>query len=305
MEEITERRHTHTDPTAVRLDFDALAPRFAAAMSRLDAVAGVGLDPKLRELVRAHASTINGCAYCIDMHTKDARAVGETEQRLYSLGAWRETSWFSPAERAALALTEAVTVMHDDHVPAAVMEEAARALRARGAGPAHRAARDDQRVEPDRRHDPVLGTRELRAGGLIGSDGPPARRVSGDTPPPWKIVEPGYCAARRSRDTTLHVEGLRSGRQRGPGNSYFPGPHLISSAEPASASAPSPGNGPATLGVRRHHRYGTALEVHLTGGGRAVTRVRSSGDEPPGAARLPIRGPDQVSWAPAPAAGRW
>jgi AhpD family alkylhydroperoxidase len=125
MEEITEHRHTHTDPTAVRLDFDALVPRFAAAMNRLDAVAGVGLDPKLRELVRAHASTINGCAYCIDMHTKDARAVGETEQRLYSLGAWRETSWFSPAERAALALTEAVTVLHEEHVPAAVMEEAA------------------------------------------------------------------------------------------------------------------------------------------------------------------------------------
>ena len=101
----------------MRLDFDALVPRFSAAMSRLDAVAGQGLDPKLRELVRLHASTINGCAYCVDMHSKDARAAGETEQRLYSLGAWRETPWFTPAERAALALTEAVTVMHVDHVP--------------------------------------------------------------------------------------------------------------------------------------------------------------------------------------------
>lgn len=71
--------------TQVRLDFDALAPRFAGAMARLDGVAGVGLEPPLRELVRIHASTINGCAYCIDMHTKDARAGGETEQRLYSL----------------------------------------------------------------------------------------------------------------------------------------------------------------------------------------------------------------------------
>ncbi len=110
----------------MRLDFDALAPRFSAAMSRLDAVAGMGLDPRLRELVRLHASTINGCAYCVDMHSKDARAAGETEQRLYSLGAWREVPWFTPAERAALALTEAVTVLHRDHVPAEVVEEAAR-----------------------------------------------------------------------------------------------------------------------------------------------------------------------------------
>ena len=109
-----------------RLDFDALVPRFSAAMSRLDAVAGQGLDPRLRELVRLHASTINGCAYCVDMHSKDARAAGETEQRLYSLGVWREVPWFTPAERAALALTEAVTVLHVDHVPVAVMEEAAR-----------------------------------------------------------------------------------------------------------------------------------------------------------------------------------
>ena len=100
-----------------RLDFDALVPRFSAAMSRLDAVAGQGLDPRLRELVRLHASTINGCAYCVDMHSKDARAAGETEQRLYSLGVWREAPWFTPAERAALALTEAVTVLHVDHVP--------------------------------------------------------------------------------------------------------------------------------------------------------------------------------------------
>ena len=109
-----------------RLDFDALVPRFSAAMSRLDTVAGVGLDPLLRELVRLHASTINGCMYCVDMHSKDARAAGETEQRLYSLGAWREAPWFTPAERAALALTEAVTLLHDGHVPRAVFDEAAR-----------------------------------------------------------------------------------------------------------------------------------------------------------------------------------
>jgi AhpD family alkylhydroperoxidase len=114
------------DPAAMRLDFDALAPRFSAAMNRLDAAAGEGLDARLRELVRLHASVINGCAYCVDMHSKDARAAGETEQRLYSLGAWREAPWFTPAERAALALTEAVTLVHRDHVPAGVVDEAAR-----------------------------------------------------------------------------------------------------------------------------------------------------------------------------------
>ena len=118
--------HTYPTPTEPRLDFDNLVPRFAAAMSRLDAVAGVGLDPLLRELVRIHASSLNGCAYCIDMHTKDARAAGETEQRIYSLPAWREVDWFTPAERAALALTEAVTLVHVDKVPREVMDEASR-----------------------------------------------------------------------------------------------------------------------------------------------------------------------------------
>ncbi len=117
---------TPEDPTAVRLDFDALAPRFGAALARLDALAGVGLDPRLRDLVRIHASTINGCAYCVDMHTKDALAAGESITRITGLGVWRETDWFSPAEQAALALTEAVTVLHRDHVPAAVVERAAR-----------------------------------------------------------------------------------------------------------------------------------------------------------------------------------
>ena len=102
------------------------APKALQPMLALQAyVDSTSIGSTLLYLVKMRASQINGCAYCIDMHTKDARAVGETEQRLYSLGAWRETSWFTPAERAALALTEAVTVLHEEHVPAAVMEEAA------------------------------------------------------------------------------------------------------------------------------------------------------------------------------------
>src|SRR6202042_3830720 len=108
----------------VRLDFDAHAPAFARAMAHLDQTATkeldrVNVDPRLRELVRIRASQLNGCAYCIDMHTKDARAIGETEQRLYGLSAWRETPYFTARERAALAFTEAVTLVADSHVPAA------------------------------------------------------------------------------------------------------------------------------------------------------------------------------------------
>lgn len=76
-----------------------------------------GLDHKLLHLVKMRASQINGCAYCLDMHSKDARAEGETEQRLYSLEAWRETPYFSDRERAALEWTEAVTLVSTTHVP--------------------------------------------------------------------------------------------------------------------------------------------------------------------------------------------
>jgi len=87
-------------------------------------VRSTGIDPGILELIKIRASQINGCAYCIDMHTKDARAAGETEQRIYSLDAWRETPFYSEKERAALALTEAVTLIREGHVPDAVFEEA-------------------------------------------------------------------------------------------------------------------------------------------------------------------------------------
>jgi len=81
------------------------------------------LEPSMIELVKMRASQINGCAYCIDMHSKDARAAGESEQRLYALNAWRETPFFTDRERAALAWTEAVTLITEDHVPDPVYEE--------------------------------------------------------------------------------------------------------------------------------------------------------------------------------------
>jgi AhpD family alkylhydroperoxidase len=114
----------------VRLDFDSHAPDFSRAMGYLDRAATkeldkVDFDPRLRELVRIRASQINGCAYCIDMYTKDARAIGETEQRIYALPAWAETPYFTRRERAALAFTEAVTLVAGDHVPASDYEAVA------------------------------------------------------------------------------------------------------------------------------------------------------------------------------------
>jgi AhpD family alkylhydroperoxidase len=126
----TSTDHTAATQIPVRLDFDAEAPDVARALGRLDQATtkeldGAGIDHRLRELVRVRASQLNGCAYCIDMHTKDARAIGETEQRLYALPAWRETPFFTGRERAALAFTEAVTLMAGDHVPAADYDAAA------------------------------------------------------------------------------------------------------------------------------------------------------------------------------------
>jgi AhpD family alkylhydroperoxidase len=82
------------------------------------------LEPALIQLVKMRASQINGCAYCIDMHSKDARAEGETEQRLYALSAWEETPFFTDRERAALALTEAITLVREGHVSEAVYQKA-------------------------------------------------------------------------------------------------------------------------------------------------------------------------------------
>jgi AhpD family alkylhydroperoxidase len=95
-----------------RLDYQKASPDAVKAMYALGKhVASCGLEANLLELVKVRASQINGCAFCLDMHTKDARAAGETEQRLYALSAWRETPFYTDRERAALAWTEAVTLI--------------------------------------------------------------------------------------------------------------------------------------------------------------------------------------------------
>lgn len=108
-----------------RFDAFKVAPGARHAMLGLEKyVKESGLEAPLLELVRMRASQINGCAYCLDMHSKDARAAGETEQRLYTLNAWRETPFFTDRERAALEWTEAVTAVADSHVPDDVYESA-------------------------------------------------------------------------------------------------------------------------------------------------------------------------------------
>jgi AhpD family alkylhydroperoxidase len=106
-----------------RLNFYQAAPETMKALESLEAkVRASGLDPSLIELVKIRASQINGCAFCINMHTRDARKHGETEQRLYLLNAWREAPVYSDRERAALAWTEAVTLVSENHVPDDVYE---------------------------------------------------------------------------------------------------------------------------------------------------------------------------------------
>ena len=106
-----------------RLDYGKVAPRARDAMLTVENyVRQSGLDHRLLELVKLRASQINGCGYCVDMHSKDARALGETEQRLYAVAVWRETPFFDDRERAALEWAEAVTLISRDQVPDEVYE---------------------------------------------------------------------------------------------------------------------------------------------------------------------------------------
>lgn len=110
-----------------RLDVMKAAPKAVQAMLKLeDYVKGSGLEHSLYELVKIRASQINGCAFCLHMHTRDARAAGETDERIDLLPAWRESPLYSPRERAALAWTEALTLIADTRAPDADYEELTR-----------------------------------------------------------------------------------------------------------------------------------------------------------------------------------
>ncbi|GCF10734.1 carboxymuconolactone decarboxylase family protein [Dictyobacter arantiisoli] len=106
-----------------RLNYVKAAPGGYRAMSQLERyVKNCGLEASLIELVKMRASQINGCAFCLDMHSKDARAAGESEQRIYLLSAWRETPFYTERERAALEWTEALTLIAEEHVPDEIYE---------------------------------------------------------------------------------------------------------------------------------------------------------------------------------------
>lgn len=99
-------------------------PGYKAMLSMQATLDEAGLDPILVELLKTRVSQINACAYCLDMHTKDALALGESPQRLFALSAWRETDFFTDRERAALALAESITLLSQTHVPDDVVDEA-------------------------------------------------------------------------------------------------------------------------------------------------------------------------------------
>lgn len=108
-----------------RMSYAKAAPGVYKAMLGLESYLGeCGLEANLLDLVRLRASQINGCAYCLDMHSKDLRARGESEQRLYLLDAWQDSPFYTERERAALAWTEAVTLVTNGHVPDDVYEQA-------------------------------------------------------------------------------------------------------------------------------------------------------------------------------------
>lgn len=111
----------------MRIDYRHVFPVAMKAMAALEeAVHQSSLEPGLLELVKLRASQINGCGYCVDMHTKDARAMGEDEQRLYLAAVWREAPCYSARERAALAWCEALTRLPDNDVPSSLFDEVSR-----------------------------------------------------------------------------------------------------------------------------------------------------------------------------------
>lgn len=106
-----------------RIELRKINPRIMQLLQAIESyLQQTSLEPRLLHLIKTRASQINGCAYCLDMHTKDARAEGETEQRLYALDAWREAPFFDERERAALEWTETVTLVAQTHIPDDVYE---------------------------------------------------------------------------------------------------------------------------------------------------------------------------------------
>ncbi len=185
-----------------RLDLRGIAPRTYAMMARLsEASHEFGLEPLLVELMKVRASQINGCAFCVDMHTKDARAAGESEERLHVLVAWREAEWYSERERAALELTECMTRLPEGGVPDDVYRAGDRAVRGRGGGRPDLGRHRHQRLEPRRHHDPD------GAGPL------PAWRArvklhafhTGGEIAPWSLIDPFHPKVGETFTVPFHV----------------------------------------------------------------------------------------------------
>ena len=151
-----------------RMNFYQAAPETIKALSALETqIQGTGLEQSLIELVKTRASQINGCAFCINMHTQDARKHGETEQRLYLLNAWREAPVYTDRERAALAWTEAVTLISRDPRARRRLRRGPHAILGSRDGQSDHADRDHQRLEPDRHHLPRGAAGQGQGRGVI------------------------------------------------------------------------------------------------------------------------------------------
>ena len=141
----------------IRLAVEKLAPAASRALNALDdAVRKTSIEPGLLDLVRLRASQINGCAYCVDMHSRDALAAGETERRVFAVTVWRETPFFTARQRAALELTEAMTRLADHSGAGRNRRPRRGAVLRAGTGRADVGDHGDQRLEPAGRHGPTL-----------------------------------------------------------------------------------------------------------------------------------------------------
>ncbi len=213
---------THEIP--VRLDLDRYATGFGRAMAHLDKAAtkeldAANIDPLLRELVKIRASQLNGCAYCVDMHTRDARAAGETEQRLHAVAVWEEAPFFTDRERAALAFTESVTRLATHPRSRRGLRRRRRRVRARGGGRAAQPDRRDQRLERALGRVPLLDARGARIRGVstfreLHRPGTPA----GDAQPVGRRqrARARHARVRRPRHHEQRLRGhAREARRRG------------------------------------------------------------------------------------------
>ena len=224
-----------------RINYSKVAPEGIRALGGLETyLRSSGLEPALLNLIKTRASQLNGCAYCIDMHTKDARARGETEQRLYAL-AWRETPFYTDRERAALAWTEAVTLISRWTCPGRALRGGPTALLGEGTRGSDPGAGRDQRLEPAEHRVP-------HRAGDVPAEGPGAggHRVAEGSDGIIRLKR-AYEPAAKGDGRRVLVERLWPRGVPKPGSASTSGQRTWRRARPCDAgSATTPSGGPSS-----------------------------------------------------------